>query len=134
MTQKPQSTSDLHPVHTSGAPDPVGPYAQAIVYNGILHTSGQIGLKPGTLNLEEGVEQQAQRVFANLEAVCIAANTSLSHAISITIYLTDLADFSTVNNVMTQVFAKHKPARSTVQVAALPLQALVEVSAICAVK
>ena len=119
-------------VRTGAAPAPVGPYCQAVASAGLLFASGQIALDPATGRLVEGdVEAQTRRVLANLSAVLEAAGASLARVVRTTIYLVDLSAFGRVNAVYAEHFrADPKPARSTVQVAALPLGALVEIDAI----
>jgi 2-iminobutanoate/2-iminopropanoate deaminase len=122
-------------VRTGAAPAPVGPYSQAVVHAGFLFASGQIPLDPATGRLVDGdVEAQTRRVLANLAAVLAAAGSSLARVVRTTIYLVDLSTFARVNAIYAEHFgADPKPARSTVQVAALPLGAQVEIDAIAAV-
>jgi 2-iminobutanoate/2-iminopropanoate deaminase len=119
-------------VFASAAPTPVGPYAQAIVAGGFVFASGQIPLDPATGKLVEGeIEAQTERVLDNLRAVLEAAGASLDHVVRATVFLTDLAVFPRMNAVYARYFtADPKPARTTVQVAALPLGAKVEIDAI----
>ena len=119
-------------VRTGAAPAPVGPYSQAVADGGLLFASGQIPLDPATGRLVEGdVEAQTRRVLANLRAVLEAGGASLAQVVRTTIYLVDLSVFARVNAVYAEHFASEpKPARSTVQVAALPLGAQVEIDAI----
>ena len=97
---------------------------------GTVYLSGQIGLDPATMQMAEGIDAQIVRVFENLKAVAAAAGGSLADAVKVNIYVTDLANFARVNDVMAQVFSQPYPARATVQVAALPRGALVEVDAV----
>jgi 2-iminobutanoate/2-iminopropanoate deaminase len=119
-------------VLTSAAPAPVGPYSQAVVAGGLVFASGQIPLDPATGRLVGGeIEAQAERVLENLRAVLEAAGASLDQVVKTTVYLTDLALFPRMNAVYARYFAADpKPARSTVQVAALPLGAELEIDAI----
>ena len=119
-------------VFASSAPSPVGPYSQAIVAGGFVFASGQIPLDPASGKLVEGdIEAQAARVLDNLSKVLEAAGSSLDHVVRASVYLADLADFPRVNAVYARYFtADPKPARTTVQVAALPLGAQVEIDAI----
>lgn len=119
-------------VSTADAPAPVGPYSQAVAHGNLLFASGQIPLDPKTGKIVEGdIEAQTERVIANLSAVLEAANTSLERVIRTTVYVTDLAMFVRVNGVYARFFRGNPaPARATVQVAALPLGALVEIDAI----
>ena len=114
--------------HSDGAPGAIGPYSQAVEIDGWLFTSGQVGLDPATGALVEGgFEAQARRVFANLEAVLATTGCSFSDVVKATVYVTDMADFQTLNQIYAEAMGDHKPARSTVQVAALPAGALVEI-------
>jgi len=115
-------------IATDDAPKAIGPYSQAVVHHGILYTSGQIALDPATGNLVEGdFAAQAERVFRNLEAVLAAAGSDFSRVLKATVYLSDLANFQTLNTIYAQYFGDHKPARSTVGVAQLPKGAAVEI-------
>ncbi|GMT50253.1 MAG: endoribonuclease [bacterium] len=121
-------------VETSQAPKAIGPYSQAIVSGGFLFSAGQIPLDPATMKLVEGdVKVQAQRVLENLKAVLEAENLDFSKVIKTTIYLKDLNDFQAVNEIYSKYFGSFKPARSTVQVAKLPLDSLIEVDLIARV-
>jgi 2-iminobutanoate/2-iminopropanoate deaminase len=116
------------------APKAVGPYSHAVRSGSLVFTSGQIPLDPQTGSLVEGsIEDQARRVMENLSVVLGASGTSLAHVVKTTIYLTDLADFSAVNAVYGSYFPRDPPARSTVQVAALPLGARIEIEAVAEV-
>lgn len=119
-------------VRTSNAPDPVGPYSQAIAADGLLLLSGQIPLDPATGAIVDGdIEVQTRRVLDNLVAVLEAGGSSLERVLKTTVYLVDLAMFPRVNAVYAEYFsADPAPARATVQVAALPLGAQVEIDAI----
>ena len=119
------------PVHTDKAPAAIGTYSQAVQAGGTVYLSGQIPLVPETMALAEGpVEAQVRQVFRNLAAVAEAAGGTLGDAVKLTVYLVDLEDFATVNQVMEEFFAAPYPARAAVQVAALPKAARVEVDAI----
>lgn len=116
---------------TADAPQAIGPYSQAVAVNGVVYLSGQIPLDPQTMELVTGdVETQVRRVFDNLQAVARAAGGELAHAVKINVYLTDLANFQTVNKVMAEYFAPPYPARAAVGVSALPRGAAVEVDAV----
>jgi len=119
-------------IHSDQAPQVVGPYSQAIEYNGVLYTAGQIGLDPVTNTLVDGIEDQALRVLRNLDAVLIAGGTDRTRVLKTTIFLSDMANYDVVNRVYAGFFGEHKPARSTVQVAALPREALVEIECVAA--
>jgi 2-iminobutanoate/2-iminopropanoate deaminase len=121
-------------VRSSDAPRAVGPYSQAVRAGGFVFSSGQIPLDPVTGEIVKGpIDVQTRRVMDNLAAVLAAAGTSLAHVVKTTIYLTNLADFATVNAVYGSYFAFDPPARSTVQVAALPLGASIEIEVIATV-
>jgi reactive intermediate/imine deaminase len=117
-------------VSTPHAPTAIGPYSQAVRTGLVVFTSGQIGLDPATGQLVEGFEPQVRRAFANLDAVAQAAGGSLASAVKFTLYLTDLAQFATVNQIMGELLPQPYPARSTVGVASLPRGAAFEVEAI----
>jgi 2-iminobutanoate/2-iminopropanoate deaminase len=119
-------------VFASTAPTPVGPYSQAIVAGGFVFASGQVPIDPATGKLVPGeIETQTERVLENLARVLEAAGSSLDHVVRASVYLVDLATFPRMNAVYARYFsADPKPARTTVQVAALPLGAQVEIDAI----
>ncbi|MGY6519927.1 MAG: RidA family protein [Lysobacteraceae bacterium] len=118
-------------ISTDRAPRAIGPYSQAMRAGDTVYLSGQIPFRPDTMELVEGdIAEEARQVFANLKAVCEAAGGDLSSLVRVGIYLTDLGDFEAVNAVMAEVFAQPYPARSTIQVAALPRGARVEVDAV----
>jgi 2-iminobutanoate/2-iminopropanoate deaminase len=117
-------------VSTPGAPAAIGPYSQAIAIDGFVFCSGQAGLDPITGQLVSGIEDQTERTMLNLEAVLAAAGVSMADVVKTTIFLTDLASFSLVNAIYSRHIVGPAPARSTVQVAALPRSALVEIEAI----
>jgi len=115
-------------IYTLNAPKPIGPYAQAVVSNGLLFTSGQIALDPISNDMAgEDIETQTRQVLANLAAVLEQAGSSPQKVVKTTIFLADLADFAVVNGLYGEFFGDHKPARSTVQVAALPKSARIEI-------
>ncbi len=117
-------------VATSAAPAAIGPYSQAIEAGGFVFCSGQLGMDPATGQLLDGIEDQTERALLNLEAVLQAAGVSTSDVVKTTIFLTDLANFATVNAVYSNHFSAPAAARSTVQVAALPRNAMIEIEAI----
>ncbi|HUB06755.1 MAG TPA: RidA family protein [Myxococcales bacterium] len=125
-------TKDI--IHTEGAPKAIGPYSQAVKAGpGFTFLSGQIPLDPKTGELVEGdIRAQTERVMQNLEAVLHAAGLQFRHVLKTTIYLVDLGDFAAVNEVYGKRFPQAPPARATVQVAALPKGARVEIDAIAA--
>jgi reactive intermediate/imine deaminase len=117
--------------HTDRAPQAIGTYSQAVRAGDTVYLSGQIPFDPATMQLVAGdMETQARRVFDNLKAVAEAAGGSLDKAVKVTIFLTDLAHFVKVNEVMATYFAKPYPARSTVGVAQLPRGAQIEVECV----
>lgn len=118
------------PVHTAHAPQAIGTYSQAVRCGDTVYLSGQIALDPKTMQFAEGIDAQIVRVFENLKAVAAAAGGSLDHAVRVTVYLTDLAHFARVNEVMAKYFREPYPARAAVGVASLPRGALVEIDAI----
>ena len=119
------------PVSTGQAPAAIGPYSQATRAGDTVFVSGQIPLDPATGELVAGgIEAQARQAFRNLQAVCDAAGGSLDDVVRVGLYLTDLGDFTAVNAVMADVFAAPYPARSTIEVSALPKGAAFEVDAI----
>jgi 2-iminobutanoate/2-iminopropanoate deaminase len=123
----------LRAVHTDRAPAAIGPYSQAVTANGFLFTAGQIALDPATGQVVPGdVSAQTERVLANLGAVLEAAGTSWTSVVKTTVFLHDMNDFPAVNQVYARVLGTARPARSTVQVAALPRGVLVEIDAVAA--
>jgi 2-iminobutanoate/2-iminopropanoate deaminase len=118
-------------IATEKAPAAVGPYSQAVQRNGVLYTAGQIGLNPSTGKLVEGgIEAQTHQALTNLQAILQAAGGSLADVLKTTVYLQDIGDFQTMNQVYATFFASEPPARSAVQVAALPLGARIEIEAV----
>jgi len=124
-----------HKIETPEAPQAIGPYSQAIKIDKTIYFSGQIPLHPKTMALvSEDFTEQARQVLTNLRAVSVAAGGSLEHIVKLTIYLTDLMHFSTLNDLMIQFFKPPYPARSTVQVVALPKAAKIEIEAVMVLK
>ncbi len=117
-------------IQSKGAPAAIGTYSQAVRAGDTVYLSGQIGLDPETMQMAEGIDAQAHRVFRNLAAVADAAGMSLDDCVRMTVYLTDLAHFARVNEIMAQYVREPYPARAAVGVAGLPRGALVEVDAI----
>ena len=121
-------------VHTEKAPAAIGPYSQAIVAGNFVYTAGQIPLDPVTGQIVQGdVTVQTERVMRNLAAVLEAAGTSWAHVVKTTVFLQDMADFPRVNEVYGRMIGDARPARSTVQVSALPRGVLVEIDAVALV-
>jgi reactive intermediate/imine deaminase len=119
------------PISTPRAPAAIGPYSQAVRAGGTVYLSGQIPLDPATGELVQAdIATESRRVFDNLKAVCEAAGGSLDDVARVGIYLTDLSNFAAVNAVMADYFQAPYPARSTIQVSALPRGARVEVDAV----
>ncbi|MBU4339968.1 MAG: RidA family protein [Euryarchaeota archaeon] len=118
-------------VKTSKAPDAIGPYSQAVKINKMVFLSGQIAIDPKTQQFVDGdIETQTKRALDNLKAVVEAAGSGLESVVKTTIYLTDINDFSKVNEIYASYFSTGKPARSTVCVSALPKNAKIEIDAI----
>jgi len=113
-------------IQTSGAPAAIGTYSQAVKVGNTVYLSGQIGLDPATMEMVEGIEAQIHRVFTNLKAVAEASGGSLADIVKLNVFLTDLANFASVNSIMSQYFHEPYPARAAVGVASLPRNALVE--------
>ena len=121
-------------ITTDSAPAAIGIYSQAVQHGGLLYVSGQIPLIPATMELvSSDIDQQINQVFDNLSAIAAAAGTTLNDAVKLTVYLTDLGHFSSVNEVMSQRLAQPYPARVALEVSALPRSALVEIDAIVAI-
>jgi 2-iminobutanoate/2-iminopropanoate deaminase len=121
----------IQPIATGDAPQAIGPYSQGIKVHGFVYTSGQIPLDPATGNLVGGsFEDQVHRVFRNLQTILTAAGTDFSRVVKATVYVTDLGNFQTLNTIYASYFGDHKPARTTVEVSALPKGATVEIDLI----
>ncbi len=119
------------PITSSSAPAAIGPYSQAIEANGLIFCSGQLGLDPVTgQKVAGGVAAETRRALENLKAVLTAAGSSLDQVVRTSVYLTDLSEFQTLNAVYAEFFPSPAPARTTLQVAALPKQGCVEIDAI----
>lgn len=118
-------------VQTDAAPQAIGTYSQALAVEGTVYLSGQIPLDPDTMQIVAGgIRREVEQVLANLAAVAAAAGAGLKDIVKLTVYLTDLNDFETVNQVMAREFDEPYPARAAVQVAALPRGARVEIDAV----
>ena len=124
--------NDKTVVRTESAPAPFqgAPYSQAIAAGGFVFVSGQLGLNPGDTAISGGIEEQTERIFANLAAILAEAGTGLDRLVKTTVYLQNLDDFQAMNGVYAQHVGDRPPARSTVEVAKLPSGALVEIEAI----
>lgn len=113
-------------IHTANAPQAIGTYSQAVKVGSTVYLSGQIGLDPQSMELQDGIEAQIHQVFKNLSAVAQASGGSLADVAKINIFLTDLSHFALVNTIMANYFSQPYPARAAVGVASLPRGALVE--------
>ena len=124
----------IETVATSGAPRAIGPYSQALRASGFLFTAGQVGFDPasGTL-VDGGIGEQTRQVLQNIRAILEAGGSGLAQVVKTTVFLVDMADFAAMNEVYAEAFGTHRPARSTVAVAALPRGARVEIEAVAAV-
>jgi len=121
-------------INTDAAPAAIGPYSQAVRVGDLVFVSGQIPLDPASGELVQGgIEVQVRQVFDNLKAVAEAAGSSLDQAVRVTIFLTDLSHFGTVNEIMSSYFSEPYPARAAIGVASLPRDSAVEADAILAV-
>jgi 2-iminobutanoate/2-iminopropanoate deaminase len=124
----------IETVATSGAPRAIGPYSQALRAGGFLFTAGQVGFDPATGELVDGgIGEQTRQVLANIRAILEAGGSGLGQVVKTTVFLVDMADFAAMNEVYAEAFGAHRPARSTVAVAALPRGARVEIEAVAAV-
>jgi|TARA_B110000014_G_scaffold192134_1_gene140943 reactive intermediate/imine deaminase len=117
-------------IETKKAPKAIGPYSQAIAMGNIVYLSGQIPLDPNTMELVQGEEEQIRQVFANLAAVCNAANSTLNDIVKLNVYLQDLSIYPKVNEIMLTLFKEPFPARAAVEVSKLPLDALIEIEGV----
>jgi reactive intermediate/imine deaminase len=121
-------------IQTPDAPTAIGTYSQAVRVGDTVYLSGQIGLDPHTMQIAEGIEAQIHRVFQNLRAVSSAADSSFDDLVKLNVYLTDLAHFAKVNEIMASYFRQPYPARAAVGVAALPRGALIEMDGVLVVQ
>lgn len=118
-------------VSTDKAPAAVGPYSQAVRCGNLVYTAGQIALDPATGRIEgQTIEQQAERTLRNLAAVLAAAGSGMDRVVKVTVFMTDLGEFAAMNEVYARHFVDEPPARSAIQVAALPLGAQIEIEAV----
>lgn len=118
-------------INTKNAPEAIGPYSQAVIYNGTIYCSGQIALNAETMILEEGgIEQQTHKVMKNLKAVLNEAGSDFSKVVKCSIYLDSMDDFPKVNEIYGKYFKENPPARETVAVETLPKSVLIEISCI----
>ena len=127
--------SNRTPVHSDAAPKAIGPYSQAIIANGFVFCSGQTPIDPATSNLVEGdITVQTHQVFKNLIAVLAAAGTDLDHVVKSNVFLKDMNNFAAMNAVYASYFKGTPPARSTIEVARLPKDCIVEIEMIALLK
>ena len=117
-------------IHTAAAPQAIGTYSQAVRCGDTVYLAGQIGLDPATMQMVDGIDAQIHRVFRNLQAVAAAAGGGMDDFSKVNVYLTDLAHFARVNEIMAAYFQQPYPARAAVGVASLPRNALVEINAV----
>lgn len=117
-------------ISTPDAPQAIGPYSQAVGIDQLIFTSGQIPLTADGSKVEGDISAQTEQVFNNLEAILTSRGCTLGNVIKVTVFMTDLGEFAEMNSVFAQRFGDHRPARSTVQVSALPTGANVEIEAI----
>jgi 2-iminobutanoate/2-iminopropanoate deaminase len=124
----------IETVATSGAPRAIGPYSQALRAGGFLFTAGQVGFDPTTGELVDGgIAEQTRQVLQNIRAILEAGGSGLAQVVKTTVFLVDMADFGAMNEAYAEAFGAHRPARSTVAVAALPRGARVEIEAVAAI-
>lgn len=125
------SSAQTKIIHSNEAPATIGPYSQAIEANGFIFLSGQIAIVPAVNKLvENDIEKQTRQIFANMRAVLKSAGSDLSQVVKCTVFMIDLNDFAKMNKIYEEEFAGHKPARSTMQVARLPKDALIEIECV----
>jgi len=118
-------------IHTEKAPKAIGPYSQAVHIGDLVYTAGQVALDPSTMELVPGgIEEQTRQVLANLTNVLEAAGTDMNKVVKTTVFLKDMSDFAKMNAVYAEVFGANPPARTTVAVAGLPKNALVEIECV----
>ncbi|MDF2670056.1 MAG: yabJ [Paenibacillus sp.] len=124
--------SSIQTIRTDAAPAAIGPYSQAIAFGGLIFTSGQIPLNTEGQLVDGGIAEQTHQVFRNLFAVLEGAGASFQDVLKATVFLKDMSQFGVVNEIYASYFGEHKPARSTVEVARLPKDVLVEIELIAA--
>lgn len=123
--------TDIRTIAVENAPKAIGPYAQGIAAGGFLFTAGQVPLDPATMKLVSGtIAEETNRVFDNLEAILAGAGCRLADVVKTTVFLTDMGSFAEMNGAYAARFGDHRPARSTVQVGALPAGARVEIEVV----
>jgi 2-iminobutanoate/2-iminopropanoate deaminase len=118
-------------IYTKNAPEPIGPYSQAIQFNNLIFTSGQIPIDPSTGQFIDGdIKAQTKQTIRNIENILTEAGSDISKVIKVTVYLKDINEFTAMNEIYEEYFGKSKPARSTIEAAKLPKGALIELDAI----
>jgi reactive intermediate/imine deaminase len=123
------------PISTNKAPSAIGPYSQAIQWGDVVFISGQVAFIPSTGELNNNTfENEVNQVIDNLDAICKEAGGSLDHILKLSIFLTDLSNFDTVNNLMKERFSEPFPARSTIEVSKLPKDVNIEMDAILSIE
>ncbi|KAI8818104.1 Endoribonuclease L-PSP/chorismate mutase-like protein [Fimicolochytrium jonesii] len=126
--------SSIKTIQTPNAPAAIGPYSQAVVANGFLYTAGQLGFDPKKMDfVAGGIKEQTEQALKNLKAILEAAGTSVDKVVKTTVFLKDMNDFNAMNEEYTKAFGSARPARSAVQAARLPRDALVEIEAVALV-
>ena len=121
-------------IYTKNAPEPVGPYSQAVVYNGLVYCSGQIAIHPESGDLiTESIQVETRQVLTNLSAVLEEAGSSLKQVIKVSVFVADISQFDAINEVYSEFFNESKPARALVEVSKLPKGVSIEVEAVAAV-
>jgi 2-iminobutanoate/2-iminopropanoate deaminase len=125
----------METIFAKDAPTAVGPFSHAMLSNGFFYCSGQVAINPGTKQLEgDDIEQQTRNVFRNVKSVLRSKELGLGDVVKVNVYLTDMANFSKMNVIYEEQFGMHKPARTTVAVAGLPLGAIIEIECIAEYK
>ncbi len=120
-------------LHSENVPAAIGPYSQAVKVNGLLYTSGQIPLKLNGEMVENDIKKQTRQIFSNIKTLLEDNHTSMNEVIKLNIFLTNMHDFGVVNVIMAEVFGDHKPVRSTIEVAGLPKNSMIEMDVIATV-
>lgn len=134
IIQNKKGEQTMKKVETTKAPQAIGPYSQGIIVNNMFYSSGQIPLTPEGEMVKGDIQAQTHQVFQNLKAVLEAAGASLDTVVKTTVFLKSMDDFAAMNEVYSQYFPNHKPARSCVEVARLPKDALVEIEVVALVR
>jgi len=122
--------ADIKLIHTENAPAAVGPYSQATEANGMLFVSGQLGITPENGKLADGFKAQTRQALENMKAILKAAGSSLEQVLAVDVFVTDMKRFADLNEIYSEYFANHKPARAAIEVGGLPLGGLVELKCI----